>query len=125
MRLHTNFFQPVQKLLSKPREGAKVRRVYDRAQTPYQRLAASGALAPEKQQELARLYASLNPLRLRREIDLGLEQLWSLAVGPGTNNTRTTNTASPDPSPEGQAAGPAPSVTRDFEAPITLGNRQL
>jgi hypothetical protein len=125
VRLHTNFFQPVQKLLSKTREDAKVRRVYDRAQTPYQRLAASGALAPEKQQELARLYASLNPLRLRREIDLGLEQLWSLAVGPGTNNTRTTNTASPDPSPEGQAAGPAPSVTTDSEAPIPLGNRQL
>jgi hypothetical protein len=34
VRLHTNFFQPVQKLLSKTRAGAKVRRVYDRAQTP-------------------------------------------------------------------------------------------
>ena len=32
-RLHINFFQPVQKLVSKTRVGARVRR-YDRAQTP-------------------------------------------------------------------------------------------
>jgi hypothetical protein len=33
-RLHVNFFQPVQKLVSKQRDGAHVHRVYDRAQTP-------------------------------------------------------------------------------------------
>jgi hypothetical protein len=125
VRLHTNFFQPVQKLLRKTREGAKVRRVYDRAQTPYQRLTASGALAPDKQQELARLYTSLNPLRLRREIDTGLEQLWGLAVRPGTNNTRTNNTVSDEPGPTDETAGPGASVTTDSEAPIPLGNRQL
>ena len=35
-RLHVNVFQPVQRLVSKHRDGARVRRVYDRAQTPYQ-----------------------------------------------------------------------------------------
>jgi hypothetical protein len=35
-RLHVNFFQPVEKLVSKTRQGARSRRVYDRAQTPYQ-----------------------------------------------------------------------------------------
>jgi hypothetical protein len=40
-RLHVNFFQPVQKLVSKHRDGARVRRVYDRAQTPY-RACATG-----------------------------------------------------------------------------------
>jgi hypothetical protein len=82
-------------------------------------------LAPDKQRELARLYASLNPLRLRREIDVGLEQLWALAVRPGTNNTRTTNTASNEQGPENEAWGPGSSVTMDSEAPIPLGNRHL
>jgi hypothetical protein len=33
-RLHVNFFQPVEQLLTKTRQGARTHRVYDRAQTP-------------------------------------------------------------------------------------------
>ena len=33
-RLHVNFFQPVEKLVTKHRDGARVHRVFDRAQTP-------------------------------------------------------------------------------------------
>jgi len=80
VRLHVNFFQPVQKLLHKSRDGAKVHRVYDRAQTPYQRLCAAGMLTSAKQQELQALYESLNPLQLRRQIDVELERLWALAA---------------------------------------------
>ena len=47
-RLHVNFFQPVEKLVSKQRAGARVHRVFDRAQTPYQRLCAAGVLPPRK-----------------------------------------------------------------------------
>jgi hypothetical protein len=79
-RLHVNFFQPVQKLVSKHRDGARVRRVYDRAQTPYQRLAASGILSPAARADLATLYHRLNPLRLRRELDAELDRLWALAA---------------------------------------------
>jgi hypothetical protein len=43
-RLYINFFQPVMKLVSKSRHGAKVYKVYDTAQTPYQRLLRSGVL---------------------------------------------------------------------------------
>ena len=43
-RLHVNFFQPVEKLVRKQRSGARVHRVFDRAQTPYQRLCAAGVL---------------------------------------------------------------------------------
>ena len=80
VRLHVNFFQPVQKLLHKTRQGAKVHRIYDRARTPYQRLCAAGELTPAKQQELETLYQSLNPLQLRRQIDVELERLWALAA---------------------------------------------
>ena len=73
LRLHVNFFQPVQKLVTRVRVGRRVRRVYDRAQTPYQRLCATGVLKPEAREALDRLYQSLNPLQLRRQLDAALE----------------------------------------------------
>src|SRR6266581_2255425 len=51
LRLYVNCFQPSMKLLSKQREGKKVRYVYDPAKTPLQRLLLSGALPAQKQQE--------------------------------------------------------------------------
>jgi hypothetical protein len=83
VRLYANFFQPVAKLIEKTRDGAKVKKRYDEAKTPYQRLLASGALDGDehaaKREELARLYASLNPARLLRQIDEALEALWRLS----------------------------------------------
>jgi hypothetical protein len=55
LRVYVNCFQPSMKLQTKRREGSKVRRTYDQAQTPMQRLLASGALSPKKQQELLRV----------------------------------------------------------------------
>jgi hypothetical protein len=80
LRWHTNFFQPVQRLLAKHRLGARVHRVYDRAQTPFQRLVAQHALAPAAEAALQRQYDTLNPLQLRRQIDAALAQLWRLAT---------------------------------------------
>jgi hypothetical protein len=79
-RLHVNFFQPVEKLVTKTRQGARSRRVYDRAQTPYQRLCAAGALTAEARRELEALYQSLNPLQLRRALERELDRLWALAA---------------------------------------------
>jgi hypothetical protein len=94
-RLHVNFFQPVQKLVTKTRAGARVQRVYDRAQTPYQRLGAAGVLAPPKRAELEALYHSLNPLRLRHDLDTALERLWSLAAPDPQRVSGDTNPATP------------------------------
>jgi hypothetical protein len=80
LRLHANFFQPVQRLLHKSRHGARVHRIYDRAQTPFQRLCARETLPPERGQPLTALYRSLNPLQLRRQIDAALTALWRLAA---------------------------------------------
>jgi len=77
--LHTNFFQPTCKLVSKERVGAKVHKKYDIAQTPYQRLLKTGVLDQANQQVLAALYRSLNPVELRRQIYETLEALWTLA----------------------------------------------
>jgi hypothetical protein len=93
-RLHVNFFQPVEKLVTKTRRGARVQRVYDRAQTPYQRLCAAGVLTPAKRQELEALYQSLNPLQLRRDLERQLERLWALAA-PDPHRTQEHTQAAP------------------------------
>jgi len=56
IRLYINFFQPVMKLMSKTRHGAKVHKVYDPARMPYQRLLESGVLTEARRQELAATY---------------------------------------------------------------------
>jgi len=81
-RVYTNFFQPVMKLVSKTRHGAKVHKVYDTAQTPYQRLLKAGILTETKQQELAATYYRLNPVTLLKQINENLECLWKLTEHP-------------------------------------------
>ena len=80
VRLYTNFFQPVQRLLDKQRDGARLRRWDDRARTPYQRLCATAALPDTVRCDLDMLYRSLNPLQLRRDIDTALATLWRFAM---------------------------------------------
>jgi hypothetical protein len=84
VRLYMNFFQPTMKLWSKTRHGAKVLKVYEKAQTPYQRLLQSGILSREKQTEMASIYNKLNPILLLKQINANLEQLWRLAERQGS-----------------------------------------
>ena len=56
-----------------------MRKRYDRAQTPYQRLLAAGVLDEAQRQSLAELYHGLNPVTLRAQIDETLNVLWKLA----------------------------------------------
>lgn len=68
IELYVNFFMPSMKLIEKHREGAKVKKKYDKAKTPYQRLKGYGVLKTEKEKELEKIYRSLNPMDLRRQI---------------------------------------------------------
>jgi hypothetical protein len=67
VRLYTNFFQPTIKLHAKTRQGAKVHKIYETAQTLYQRLLPSGVLSEAKQAELATTYHGLNTVKLADE----------------------------------------------------------
>jgi len=78
LRLFVNFFQPVMKLVSKTRIGSKVRKKYDKAQTPYQRIMASQHIDQVVKEQLTELYLSLNPVELKRRIEKNLAQLWRL-----------------------------------------------
>jgi hypothetical protein len=96
-RLHVNFFQPVEKLVTKTRQGARSRRIYDRAQTPYQRLCVTGVLPPAARRELEALYQSLNPLHLRRALERELDRLWTLAAPDPRRAPGNTAMAAPLP----------------------------
>jgi hypothetical protein len=76
VRLYINFFQPTMKLVSKTRHGAKVCKIYDTAQTPYRRLVQAGVLTEAKKADLAVTYHGLNPVKLLKQINDNLEQLW-------------------------------------------------
>ena len=82
MWLYYNLFQPVMHLSEKIGEGDKVRRKWDEAQTPYQRLLAAGDLSQEQQERLQTLYEQTNPLQLREEIYAGLAVLWDAVLAP-------------------------------------------
>jgi transposase InsO family protein len=76
---YANFFQPVRKVVAKERVGATIRKRYDVAQTPYQRLLAAGVLTTEQHDVLADIYRRLNPTQLRGQLGQALDALWKLA----------------------------------------------
>ena len=78
LRLYKNFFQPVMKLKSKERIGGRMHRAYDLPQTPYQRTIAQKGISPKTKRELRKLYETLNPAQLKREIDEKIDMLWKL-----------------------------------------------
>lgn len=77
-RLYLNLFQPVRKLVAKERVGSKVRKCYDRAQTPCQRVLASAEVDEAEKERLREVYQTLNPAALRHRIDENLGKLWRL-----------------------------------------------
>lgn len=80
MWLYYNLFQPVLHLSEKQLVGDKVVRKWDAAQTPYERLLASGVLKPEQQARLQQLYEQTNPLQLRQALYRQLEAIWQSAL---------------------------------------------
>ena len=70
LRLVVNCFQPSFKLQAKVLKGQQVHRVYEAAQTPLQRLLASGVLSQTRQHELSRRIEQVDPLVLSEYLDV-------------------------------------------------------
>jgi hypothetical protein len=87
----TNYFQPSMRLVSKQREESKVRKRYDVAQTPYQRMLTARGVTDAVKVRLGDEYRTLNPAAIHREIEAGQEALWRLA---GVRITREATTRS-------------------------------
>lgn len=84
VRLYVNFFQPSLKLVSKERVGSKVKKKYDQAKTPYQRVLESEQVSQEVKVRLRQQYATLNPVALLRQMQRLQAVLWKLAAGEPT-----------------------------------------
>lgn len=74
--LLNNHFSACQRVVSKKREGGKVKKRYDQARTPYQRVMES---LPEtrKKEQLRQRHQQLDPFVLRRQIEEGLRKLYA------------------------------------------------
>jgi len=78
LHVYVNFFQPVMKLVKKQRVDGKTIKVYDLATSPYHRVLASNDVAFTNKAKLSNLYVQLNPLTLRKSIDLNTGKLWKI-----------------------------------------------
>jgi hypothetical protein len=70
-----NFFCPVMKHLRTEIKGSRKRRIYDKAATPFERLKASGAVAPEQMARLEKLRATLDSFVLKEIIEQKLRTI--------------------------------------------------
>ncbi|MBO0782842.1 MAG: hypothetical protein J2P37_28845, partial [Ktedonobacteraceae bacterium] len=68
LHLYVNCFQPSMKLQSKRHDGTRVRRVYDPAKTPLQRLLLSEALSSARKHELSEIAQALDPIGLLHQV---------------------------------------------------------
>lgn len=94
LRLYVNFFQPSLKLKEKHREDTRVRRTYEVAQTPFERLSTAAILTTELQTRLDAIFAALDPIGLLDQIGRLQDALWQHAV-VRTGDTATLQLEAP------------------------------
>lgn len=75
LRLYINLFQASKRCVDKVREGSKVRKIYEAPKTPYERLMERDDVPQETKETLRKIYLSLNPIDLLKEIHEALEIL--------------------------------------------------
>jgi len=76
-RLALNYFEPSMKLTGKIRVGARVKKIYDQAKTPHDRLLESGIINQTGRTKHEEFFRRLNPAKLRRdirELEMGLRR---------------------------------------------------
>jgi hypothetical protein len=83
LRLYTNFFQPVMKLVEKIRCASRLTRRYDTPQTPYHRVLAHPAISDDLKAALKAQYQQLNVVHLKTELNRLQTQLFRSAVVAG------------------------------------------
>jgi hypothetical protein len=78
-RLLMNFFIPSTKLIRKERQGAKIIKVFDPPQTPFQRLIKTSVLSRKIKNNLQNTYSSLNPFSLQQQVSKKIKALLAQA----------------------------------------------
>lgn len=80
LRLYTNYFLPTMKLVSKERIASKVKKIYDKPTTPYKRVLASPDVNKRDKNRIRKIYGTLNPAELKRNITKLQEKLLKIGV---------------------------------------------
>ena len=75
LRLYFNFFQATLRLERKERVNGKVKRIYPKAKTPYQRVVDHPDIPEINKEKLRQQYKTLNPAKLIRAIQEITDQL--------------------------------------------------
>jgi hypothetical protein len=140
MWLYYNFFQPVMRLTEKTpirQEGqpSQIKRRYDQAATPFDRLCTTEAIPKERREQLEALRGQTNPRQLRQEIYDLIDHIFSLsrATAGTTEDVHQTLMTASSPlqeavySPSQQCSGltkpgkeRTPSVTLSFDGTIPV-----
>jgi len=81
VRLYVNYFQPSFELLSKTRDGAKIKKRYHKPATPCERLLAHATVSDESKEVLRAGLAPLDPAGLLHQIREGQAALAALGSG--------------------------------------------
>jgi len=89
--LYLNHFIPSRKCIEKVRIGSKYRRVYDKAQTPYQRVLALKEIPEEVKEKLRKEHEKLNPLILKLEWERLRVKIFDIQKRYGSQNLRERN----------------------------------
>jgi len=100
LRQYKNFFMPNVKLIDKKRigkHGEKIKKIYDKAKTPYQRILECNQIDEKIKERLKAEYKQLNPAKLRRAIISETDKLNNLKINqpkiviPTTDRVTFTN----------------------------------
>ena len=100
LRQYKNFFMPNVKLIDKKRigkHGEKIKKIYDKAKTPYQRILECNQIDEKTKERLKAEYKQLNPAKLRRAIISKTDKLNNLKINqpkiviPTTDRVTFTN----------------------------------
>ena len=73
------------KLAEKHRDGARVHKRYHKPATPYQRLLADPRTSDDVREKVTAVSATLDPVRLLRDMRTGQQRLVEIAGAPGTS----------------------------------------
>ena len=90
VRLFVNFFQPSFKLAEKARDGAKVKKRYHPAATPFQRLMADARVAADVKDQARAVHAVLDPVALLCEMRTVQQQLVEIADQTSADDSKPT-----------------------------------
>ena len=81
--MYDNLFQPAMRLIGKEtvtddERKTRIRRTYDDAKPPFDRLCATSAMSAQRREELERLRDATNPRRLRQEISALIDRIMDM-----------------------------------------------